>query len=481
MTATEQTTGQRPPSRTHTRPGALFAVLSVGLCSYSFLQSVSIPTLSVITEELDTDLQRSTWLLTAFLLSSSVATPVMGRLGDAFGKRRMLVASLLLLLVGSLAAAAAPTIELMIAARVLQGIGGGTIPLTFAILRDELPSHRVAGALAMSSSLLAFGFAAGTVAAGPIASGLGIRWLFLFPALVAGAAALLIWLLVQESEGRTGARVPLGPALLLAGWLVSLLLAISRGPQWGWGSAETLGLLTCAGVLFALWTTVEWRIEVPLIDLRLMGLRGVWSANLVALMTGMASFGALTFMPQMNQTPSANGYGFGVSATEAGHMMLPSLVATFLCGMVAARVMRRIGIRLTMMGGAILTCAGMLLVVFLHDEKWQMYLANGVAGLGTGLTFACLANAIIAAVPREHTGVATGMNANIRTIGGSIGVALATMIITANPSPSGYPAESSYITGFAFLAGVAVLATLAAALVPTTRRVARRVAPVEPV
>lgn len=457
---------------TRSRHHLTFAVLAVGVFSYSFQQSSTVPTLPLIADHLDTDIKTATWLMTAFLLSSSVATPIVGRLGDAYGKRRMLVMSLAGLAIGSVAAAFAPTIELMIAARVFQGIAGGAIPLTFAIIRDEMPGKQVPRALAVTSSLLAAGFAAGTVCSGPIAESLGVAGLFLAPAAVAGLAALAIQSLIPESPIRSRERVPLIPAILLAGWLTSLLLGISKGPEWGWSDARTFGLLGAAVLLLLAWAFAEQRIETPLIDLQLMRRRGVWTTNLVGMTAGMVTFGALTFMPQFNQTPSENGYGFGVSTTVAGHMMLPSLVATFVCGFVAAPLVHRLGNRLTMLTASLFAVAGTLLAAFAHDHPWQLYLANGVTGLGTGLVFACLAGAIISAVPAEQTGVATAMNTNIRTIGGSIGLAIMTTLVTASPLASGYPREHGYVVGFLFLTAAATVAAIVSLAVPAGRRAA---------
>lgn len=445
-------------------------MLSVGVCSYALLQSVSVPTLPVMQEELATDQATTAWILTAFLLSASVATPILGRLGDSFGKRRMLIVSMVALSAGSVLAAVAPTIEVMLVARVIQGVGGGTIPLSFSIIRDELPEERIPNAISLISSLLAVGFAAGIVIAGPVADRVGFRVLFLLPALVAACAAVAARLLLPVSGIRSGIRLPLVPAALFTGWLVTLLLGMSQAPEWGWRSPAVLSLLASATVLLALWVMAERRLAVPLIDLRLMGQRGVWTANLVALLIGVAMFGSLGFLPQLNQTPTAAGYGFGASVTEAGQMMLPAAAATFLCGIVAARLSKRVGIRQVIVAGSLVASAGLLVVSLAHEHKWEMYVASGLTGLGAGLVFACLANAIIGAVPAAHTGVATGMNANIRTIGGTIGSALMGTIITANVLPSGYPVESGYVIGFATLAGVALLAGVAGTLIPASGR-----------
>jgi EmrB/QacA subfamily drug resistance transporter len=455
---------------TQGRPRMTFAVLAIGVCSYSLLQSMTVPALPRIQQELDTDQSTAAWVLTAFLLAASVATPIGGRLGDSLGKRRMLVVSLSALAVGAVVAALATSIEVMIAARVVQGLGGGALPLAFGIIRDELPPRQIPGAIAFTSSLLAVGFGAGIVLAGPIIDTLGYHWLFLLPALVSGAGAVAAMLVVPESAVRSGEPIAATPAFLLTGWLVALLVGVSKAPQWGWTSPAVVGCLVAAAAFFGLWVYAERTAAFPLIDLHLMSTRGVWSANLVALLIGIAMYGSFGFLPQFNQTPSVNGYGFGATVAEAGHMMLPAAAGTFLCGLVAARLATRIGVRQAIVLGCLITSGGLGAAVFAHDQKWEMYLAGGLSGLGTGLTFACLANAVIAAVPPEKTGVATGMNANIRTVGGSIGAAVMTTIVTANVQPSGFPAEGGYTVGFAFLASATLLGGLAGLLIPRAPR-----------
>jgi len=447
-----------------------YLVLGIGVCSYSLLQSLTVPTLPRIQQELGTDQSTAAWVLTAFLLSASVATPIGGRLGDSRGKRRILVLALVALSVGSVVASVATSIEVMIAARVIQGLGGAALPLAFGIIRDELPASRVPGAIAATSSLLAVGFGIGIVVAGPIVDTLGYHWLFLLPALVSAGGALAAMLVVPESPAVSAAAVSLLPAFLLAGWLVALLLAVSKAPQWGWTSTAVVALMGAAGLLLVLWLWAELRAAVPLIDVRLMASRGVWTANLVALLVGVNMYGSFGFLPQFNQTPTENGYGFGATVAEAGHMMLPAAIGTFVCGLVAARLATRIGLRPVIVLGCLLASSGMWMSAFLHDVKWELYVAGGLTGLGTGLTFACLANAVVASVPAGQTGAATGMNANIRIIGGAVGAALMTTFVTADRGPSGFPVEHGYTLGFAFLAAAGLVAGLAGLLIPGRAR-----------
>jgi EmrB/QacA subfamily drug resistance transporter len=456
-----------PSSTRRTHYWLTFAVLAVAVSSYSLMQSLTIPVLSEIERELHTDQNTVTWVLTAYLLSASVFTPIMGRLGDAFGKERLLVLSLVALAAGSLLAALASSIGVLIVARIIQGVGGGVLPLAFGIIRDEFPHHKVGGAVSVVSSLLAVGFGAGIVLAGPIVSGLGYHWLFWLPFIVTSLAAVASIVFVPESPLRTPGRISVLPAALLSSWLVALLLALSEAPKWGWGSDRTIGLLVLAAVLVVAWIQVEQRAAVPLIDMHMMRLPGVWTTNLVALLVGIGMYASFGFIPQFNQTPSASGYGFGSSVTESGMLMLPSAVATFLTGLVAASIARRIGPKTVVVVGSAIGAGGMFMLAFDHDTKAQIAIANGITGIGIGLAFACLAGLIVGAVPPEQTGVASGMNANIRTIGGSVGTAVMASIVTAHFLPSGFPKEIGYTAGFAVLGGALLLAAVAGLAIPT--------------
>lgn len=455
----------KPARRTHY--WVTFAVLTVSVASFALMQSMTVPVLSQIETELNTDQTTVTWVLTAYLLSASVFTPIVGRLGDAFGKQRMMVFSLVALAVGSLIAALAPNIGVMIIARVVQGIGGGTVPLAFGIIRDEFPRAKVAGAVSVVSSLMAVGFGTGIVLAGPIVTGLGYHWLFWSPFIVTGVAAVVAYFVVPESPVRTPGRIPVTPALLLSGWLVALLVALSQATKWGWLSFEVIGLVVLAIILAAVWIMVEVRADVPLIDMEMMRLPGVWTTNLVALLIGTGMYASFAFLPQFLQTPSTAGYGFGATVTESGMLMLPTAIGSFITGLIATPIARRIGPKTVVVLGSLIAAIGMFLSAFRHDTKLDILIAVGFTGFGIGLAFACLANLIIAAVTPQQTGVASGMNANIRTIGGAIGSAIMGSIVTAHVIGTGFPTEADYTRGFAVLGSVMVVAALAGLAIPS--------------
>jgi MFS family permease len=444
-----------------------FAVLAVAASSFALLQSLIVPVLATIQTEFDTSQTTVTWVLTAYLLSASICTPLLGRIGDVVGKVRMLVIALVVLSLGSLAAALAPSIGWLIAARALQGIGGGVLPLSFGIIRDEF-RERMTMALSVIASLTAVGFGAGIVAAGPIFDTFGYKGLFWLPMAITLAAAAAALLFVPESPVRTPARLPVVPALLLAGWLVALLIGLSEGNQWGWTSPAVLGLFGFALVVGVAWVAVEHRVPVPMIDMHMLRLRGVWTSNVVAGCVGFGMFASFGFLPQLLQTPREAGYGFGASITESGYLLLPSAVASFLVGFTTSTLIRRIGARGVITIGLLASGAAFVAIGLFHDHTWQLYAATTVQGVGAGMVFSSLAGVVVASVPAEQTGVASGMNANIRTIGGSLGAAVMAGIITAHVGIGGYPAERGYTIGFVVLGIVMALASLAAVLIPET-------------
>jgi EmrB/QacA subfamily drug resistance transporter len=446
-----------------------FAVLSAGVAAYALLQSLVIPVLGTVQSELHTTQSAVTWTLTAYLLSASIFTPIMGRIGDIAGKERMFVVTLLALAAGSLLAAVAPSIGIMILARAIQGIGGGVLPLAFGIVRDEFPADKVTGAVGALASLTAVGGGLGTVLAGPIVSALSWRWLFWIPMVVTIVAAIAAHFFVPESPVRTPGTISWTPAVLLSGFLVAFLVPLSEASDWGWGSVRVIGLLVLAVVLAVGWVVCETRVAKPLIDMRMMRMTAVWTNNLAALLIGVGMYAAMAFLPEFVQTPTSTGYGFGASITQSGLMVLPMAAGMFVVALYAGRMAAIVGGKTLVVAGGIIGAVGMGMLALAHGQRWEIYVATAILGCGIGLAFSSMSGLIVAAVPAAQTGVASGMNANIRTIGGSIGSALMATIVTAHLSDSGLPKESGYTAGFVMLAVALLLSAGAGALIPAVR------------
>jgi EmrB/QacA subfamily drug resistance transporter len=440
------------------------------------LQSLVSPALPVIQRDLHTTASTVTWVFTALLLAVSVATPLLGRVGDMVGKERTLVVGLIALAAGCLIAALAPNIGVLIGARVLQGVGGAVFPLSFGIIRDEFPAERVPSMVGVVSAIIAAGGGLGIVLAGPIVQTLGWRWLFWIPLIVVSLAAVMVRRYVPESPNRVPGRIDWLAATLLSGWLIALLLPLSTGRSWGWDSFRTIGLFAVAAVLFVSWITVELRSPNPLIDMRVMRLPAVWTTNLVALLFGAAMFAVYAFVPQFMQIPKAAGFGFGSSVTQAGLLMLPMLVTMAVTGSLSGPLAPRFSVKAQVIWGSGLSLIAALAFAEFHDEPWQVAGSTALFGVGLGLAYASMTSLIVQNVPREQTGAATGMNANIRTIGGSIGTALASSIITGHLQPSGLPAEAGFTDTFLLLSAFAAAAVLLALAIPATRRTPASVA-----
>ena len=241
--------------------------------------------------------------------------------------------------------------------------------------------------------------------------------------------------------------------MLLSAWLVALLVALSQAPVWGWGSGRVIGLLVVAVVVGGGWVVAEMRSAVPLIDMRMMRLPAVWTTNVVALLVGLGMYATFAFLPELLQTPT----GVRLRLRREHHAVRPDPAAASVTMFVARPVQRqltaRFGGKALVTVGSVIGALSMAMLAFAHEHRWEVYLASAVMGAGIGLVFSAMAALVVAAVPAEQTGVASGMNANIRTIGGSIGVG-ADGEHRHRPSGAERAAEESgYTIGFAVLAG----------------------------
>jgi MFS family permease len=390
-----------------------------------------------------------------------VLTPVLGRMGDIHGKDRMLRVVVGTLGLGTLACALAPSLPVMLAGRVAQGAGGAVFPLAFGVLRDELEGERVAGAIGLVSSLLGVGAGLGLVLAGPVIVALGWRWLFWLPlaVLVPVAGAIVWW--VPRSPVRTPAPVDLASAALMIAGLSALLVAVSEASGWGLGSGKTLGLLGAGALLVVAWVRHELRSDDPLVDMRMMALRGVWTTNLAAFLLGVGMYASIALLPALVELPSATGVGFGGSVTAAGLFMLPTAAPQLIVGPLTGRIARRIGSRAQLLIGVGLMLAAYLFLTVAHRHAWQLILATTALGLGLGFGLGALANLIVVAVGPRQTGVATAMNTVTRTLGGAFGAA-----IVAECLARGGSLDGDFALAFAACAGALALGIGAVLAIP---------------
>jgi MFS family permease len=444
-----------------------FLVLAVAGISYSLLQSMVAPALPALKRDLNTSESGAAWVLTAFLLSASVATPLIGRVGDIYGKKRTLVAVLVALSIGTLMSAVATTLPLMIAGRVVQGAAGGIFPLAFGIIRDEFPRERVASALGLISASLGVGAGVGVVLAGVVVERLDYHWIFWLPLIPIVGSAVASALLIPESPVKAAARIPWQPAVLLSAGLATVLIAISQTSTWGWGSTRTIGLLVAGLVLLAIWVLVETRIREPLVDMRVMARRGVWTTNLTGFTLGIGMYGSFIVIPLLVELPKSTGFGFGASITGAGLFLLPMTVMLLVASLGAGRIERRVGSKPALVAGAICALLSYVLFALAHSHVSEILIGGALLGTAVGLSFAAMANLIVNAVPQDQVGVATGVNTIVRTVGGALGAQICASIIAADQIASTHlPAEQGFVISFWILAGALGVSVLAALAVP---------------
>jgi MFS family permease len=364
---------------------------------------------------------------------------------------------------GTLLAALAGSLAVLIVARVIQGVAGGIFPLSFAIARDEFPPGRVAGSIGLMSAILGVGGGLGLVVGGLIDEHLNWHWLFWLPLPLMVAAAACAWRFIPESPVRSPGRVNWGAAALMTAGLSAVLIAIAQTAVWGWTDPKTLALLAGGLAICGAWIRVELRSSNPLIDMTMMRVRGVWTANLAAFLVGAGLYAWFLLLPQLAQLPASTGFGYGVSVVTAGLYLLPCALGMGVLGSVAGRVERRFGSRRALVAGAAVSAVACGWLTFTSRHPYDMLVCSLLLGIGIGLAFAALGNLIVQAVPPNQTGVASGMNTVLRTLGGALGGQIAATFV-ASSTLRGLPALTGFTTTFAmaavFLAGCAAVALL---------------------
>src|SRR4051794_28403601 len=439
--------------------------------SYALLQSLVVPALTDIKDSLGTSETGVSWMLTAYLLSASVATPIIGRLGDMYGKERLLLIVLAILAFGTLVSALSSSIGPMLAGRVIQGAGGGIFPLAFGIIRDEFPRDRVSQGIGLMSSLLGVGGALGVVLAGPIIENLNYHWLFWLPLVPIVAATVATHFFVPESPIKSPGHINWVAAALMSLGLVIVLVSISQTTKWGWGSGKTLTGIALGVLVLGFWIREEINSPEPLVDMKMMRIRGVWTTNVVAFLVGIGMYSSFILIPLFVQEPKSTGYGFGASVVGGAMFVLPTAVTMLLAGQIVGPIERRVGSRPPLLAGCLLTALGFILLVPLHAEAIDIYIAAALMGLGIGLAYSTLATLIVENVEASQTGVATGMNNVLRTVGGAFGAQLAATILAGKLAADGHPADSAFTWAFLMCAIALVVAFAAGFLIPKRGRV----------
>ncbi|OLZ73627.1 MFS transporter [Streptomyces sp. IMTB 2501] len=444
-------------------------VLASGGILMAVMQTVVVPLLPDLPRLTGASAATVSWTVTATLLSGAVLTPVLGRAGDMYGKRRVLTCALALMTIGSVMCALTSDIGVLIAARALQGAAASVVPLSISILRDELPPDRRGSAVALMSSTVGIGAALGLPLAALVVQYADWHTMFWLTGALGAAGVAATWWAVKESPVREPGRFDTLGALGLAAGLVCLLLGVSQGGAWGWGSARVLGLFLGAVVVLALWWWQQLRAARPLVDLRLVSRPRVGLSHVAALLTGFAFYANSLVTAQLVQAPKATGYGLGLSIVATGLCLLPGGVTMLLLSPVSARISAARGPRTTLALGAAVIACGYAVRIADSRDLWMIILGATVVATGTTLAYSALPTLILRAVPAAQTASANGVNVLMRTIGQATSSAAVAAVLVHHSSPVGgvpIPTLHGYQLAFAMAGAVALAACAAALTIP---------------
>ncbi|GGW75115.1 MFS transporter [Streptomyces galilaeus] len=455
------------------RAGGVVATLALAGVTAAIMQTLVTPLIAELPQILDTSSSNAAWVITVTLLAAAVCVPVVGRLGDLLGKRRMLLACAVPLIVGSVVCALASDVVTMIVGRGLQGMGMGMLPLGIALLRDVLPAEKLSSSIALVSASMGIGGGLGLPIAAAIAQYANWRVLFWGSAGMAVAVTLLIWFLIPDvPAGAKGQRFDLPGALGLAVGLVSLLLAVSKGADWGWGSATTLGLFATALVVFVAWGFWETRTTDPLTDLRTTARPRVLLTNLASVFVGFAMYASMLVMPQLLQFPEATGYGLGQSMLATGLWMAPGGIMMMFVSPLGGKLTNARGPKFTLVCGALVIAAGYGLSMALMGSAWGLMIVGIVINSGVGLAYGAMPALVMSSVPVSETAAANGFNTLMRSLGTSIGAAVIGVILAQMTTTLGgvsLASENGFRTALLVGGGLALVSAAIASFIPGVR------------
>ncbi|MFF9159166.1 MFS transporter [Streptomyces longwoodensis] len=463
------------------RTGGVVATLALAGTTAAVMQTLVTPLIAELPQILDTSPSNAAWVITVTLLVAAVCVPISGRLGDLVGKRRMLLACVVPLVVGSVVCALASGVVPMIVGRGLQGMGMGMVPLGIALLRDVVPAEKLSSSIALVSASMGIGGGLGLPIAAAIAQYADWRVLFWGSAGLAAAIGVLIWFLVPNvPAGAKGQRFDLAGALGLAVGLVCLLLAVSKGADWGWGSATTLGLFAASVVVLLAWGLWEVRTTDPLIDLRTTARPRVLLTNVASVFVGFGMYASMLVMPQLLQFPEATGYGLGQSMLAAGLWMAPGGLMMMVVSPLGGKLTNARGPKVTLVCGALVLAAGYALAQALIGTAWGVMVVTLVTSGGVGLAYGAMPALIMGSVPLSETAAANGFNTLMRSLGTSIGSAVIGVILAQMTTRMGgytFASEAGFRTALLVGGGLALVSAAIAAVIPAARTEPLRHAP----
>ncbi len=458
LPAIAQAAGRRGPaavsamSRAGGRTSTLAALL-VADVAFAFQQTAVVPAIPAVQRDLHASQAWSAWLLTGYLVASSIATPLLGKLGDRHGRRRALVLSLCGFLAGSVGAALAPSLPVLIACRSVQGIGGAVFPLTLALARDQLDEDSLQRGIGLLTGAFGLGTSAGFGISGVVVELLSWRYLFGIGAAGVAVGIVVVLLAPAADEGRRAGRIDLPGTLLLAGGLALLLIALTVGVPRGFGSGPVVGAFLLSAALLAGWVLVDLRVEDPLLDLHVLAHRPVLLTNVTTLALGYVLFGTYFLLPYLVESGAG---GVSGGALAAGLYLLPSALGQAVSGPAAGVLAQRLEPKWIVGGGMAAIAAASALLAAWHDQPWQLVAWSLLLGIGAGAAITVVSDLVTELVDQTETGAATSLNSTLRRVAGGVGSQVGAILLATLATRGGAPSNRAFVLAFAIGAAAAL-------------------------
>lgn len=439
----------------------------------SFSQTLSVPLIPYLTDHLDANVANVSWIATSTLIASAVVSPIVGRMGDMYGKRWMAIGCMTVTLVGCLLGMVSDTLAPLIVARVLQGVGAGAIPVGFGIIRDQLATrHLVVASSAIMVGGAGIGAGAGPIAASALISRWGSEAGFAAATAVVAVSIVLLVVGTRGTDRRYPARFDIVGALGLSVVLVATMLALTRGATWGWTSPITLSLVV--GGFGLLWWWVRWERSAnsPMVDIEASSSGPVLIAHLGGMVAGFSTFAQYLVVVTLVTRPASTGYGLGRTLASAGLIQLPGVLALAAALLGAAPVIRRWGARRVLTVSSLVLGIGFVVGIFFHDSPAQIIIGLIVINIGLGPVYCVLPVLILETVEPSATSAVNAANSLARQTGSVVATAFTGMILAALVGTDGEPREAALNTIYV-LAAVAAIA-VSVATVALGRRFTRQ-------
>jgi len=408
-------------------------ILSSMLLVVNYVETMVIPALPTIENDFSISTTLAGWITSAYMIVAAATSPLMGKLADTYGKKKMYVIAIVFYIVAVLIAGFSPNIWVLIGARAVQGVGFSMFPIAIAIVTDLFPKEKVAFAQAILSATIGIGPALGLLIGSYVVEDLG--WPYAFH--TAAILSLIIFVISLKYLPHTGHRVKeavdyVGASLIGLG-TVMLLVYITEGPTLGWDNPENLILLLLSFMLYVVFILYERRTKEPLLRLDLFMIRNFAAANIVGLISGVGMFTVFIFLVYYAQLPQP--YGLGLSIIQSGLLMSPVALGMVIFGPIFGRMMPKIGPKPLLVTGSLLTMIAYILLMTYRATPQEVLLDGFLSSLGLVAVILPLVNMVALSLPDQYRTTGMGMNTLLRTIGGAAGPVVATALMQAYQVP----------------------------------------------